>query len=626
MSSASRADFVVVADTFRRTWRQLVAASVLFKVVALAVLAPLAGLLLRFVVSASGGAAVADEEILFFMLSPAGLFGLLLFAAVTLAIVALQQACLMTVAFADAQDGRRIGARTALFYAMSRATSVLLLTARISGAALLIAAPFLALGGGVYVWFLTEFDINFYLSERPPELWLAGALIGVILLPLSVVLAARAVVWLVSLPTLLFEPVSSRQALRLAAQRVRGHKREGATVLAIWAIVAALLSSVATALVAGFGRAATPWAMGSMSLMLTLAALVMTLWFVSGQTVTFINGAGFALLVIAFYRRVVAADAAAVHRRQELRQLDDARRERWSGGVVVSVPVIALLAGVAVTAIAVNGLSAPSDAQITAHRGAATWAPENTLASVQRALDDGADWVEIDVQESADGRIVVVHDSDFMKLAGVPTKVWEATYDEIRQIDIGSSFSPEFAGQRVPTLEDVLERARGRAGVNIELKYYGHDQRLEQRVVRIVETLGMEEQVVVMSLKYGAVQQMRSLRPEWTLGLLTAVAIGDLTRLDADFLAVNTGLATRALVHDAHAAGKEVFVWTVNDPVTAYAMISRGVDGIITDDPAMGIRVREAYNGLDGLQRLLVGVALMIGAFDLDDEEPAEIG
>jgi glycerophosphoryl diester phosphodiesterase len=138
--------------------------------------------------------------------------------------------------------------------------------------------------------------------------------------------------------------------------------------------------------------------------------------------------------------------------------------------------------------------------------------------------------------------------------------------------------------------------------------------------------MGMQDQIVVMSLKYDAVQKVRSLRPDWTLGLLTAVAIGDLTRLDADFLAVNTGLASRTFVRNAHAAGKEVLVWTVNDPLTAYAMISRGVDGIITDDPAMGRRVLAFYDELNGVERLLAEVAILIGAVELDDEEPEEIG
>jgi len=464
------------------------------------------------------------------------------------------------------------------------------------------------------------------MSQTPRAWWTAVALIGSILAVLVSVLVYRALGWLVSLPTLMFERVSPREALRRASERVHGRRREAAAVLVGWGLSALFLSWFSAAAIAWIGRTATPWAMGSIGLLVPLLSVVLVLWLVSGQVVTFINGAGFAVLVTALYRRGGAEDVGSGAWTEELEHLDEAAQWKVSRRAVIGALAFSLAAGIGFAAFAVHGLSGDSDAQITAHRGAAMWAPENTLASMQRALDDGTDWVEIDVQESADGRVVVVHDSDFMKLAGVPTKVWEATYDELLQIDIGSSFAPEFSDQRTPTLEQVLELARDRAGVNIELKYYGHDQSLEQRVVDIVESMGMQDQVVVMSLKYDAVQKVRALRPDWTLGLLTAVAIGDLTRLDADFLAVNTGLASRSFIKRAHAAGKEVLVWTVNDSLTAYAMISRGADGIITDDPAMGRRVLAFYDDLNGVERLLAEVAILIGAVEIDDDEPEEIG
>jgi len=612
-------------SNFRRTWPQLAVTAILYKVVAFAVLTPLLGLLLRLLVSTSGSSVVADEEILFFLLRPLGLAGLVVFGGVSLAIVALEQACLMVVAF-GAAHGRRVQPRAALYYVKSRWRSVLSLAARITARALLISAPFLAAAGAVYLWLLTEFDINFYLSQKPREWWIAVALMGSILALLVAVLVYRALGWLMSLPMLMFEQVSPREALRRASGRVRGQRREAAVVLVGWGASALFLSWSSAAAIAWIGRTATPWAMGSMSLLVPLVFVLLVLWLVSGQVVTFVNGAGFAVLVTAFYRRGALDAEGPGSWRGEIEHLDEASPWKVSRRAVVGALTFALAAGVGFAAFAVHGLSGDSDAQITAHRGASMWAPENTLAAVQRALDDGADWVEIDVQESVDGRVVVVHDSDFMKLAGVPTKVWEATYDELLQIDIGSSFAPEFSDQRTPTLDQVLELARDRGGVNIELKYYGHDESLEQRVVDIVEAMGMQDQVVVMSLKYDAVLKVRAMRPDWTLGLLTAVAIGDLTRLDADFLAVNTGLASRTLLRNAHASGKEVLVWTVNDPLTAYAMISRGVDGVITDDPAMVRRVLAFYDDLNGVERLLAEVAILIGTVELDDEEPEEIG
>jgi hypothetical protein len=84
---------------------------------------------------------------------------------------------------------------------------------------------------------------------------------------------------------------------------------------------------------------------------------------------------------------------------------------------------------------------------------------------MRQAIEDGADWLEIDVQESADGEVIVIHDSDFMKLAGVDLKVWDGPLDQIREIDVGSWFDPRFSAERVPTLAEVLELARGKARV-----------------------------------------------------------------------------------------------------------------------------------------------------------------
>ena len=613
------------AADFRRVWTQLALIAIIYKIVSFALLAPLFGALLRAVVVTSGNSVVADEEILFFLLGPLGLLGLVAIGAVWLAIVAFQQACFIVIAFAARHD-RPAGYRAALRYVVVRWRPVLGLAARVTGRALLVAAPFIALGGVVYAWLLTEFDINYYISQKPPEFVLGAALIGALAASMAAALAYRAFAWLYSLPILLFEPVGPAEALRVASERVAGRRRRAAILLAVWGAAAVALSTSSTSVVVWLGRHGAPLAAGSPALAVFLVATILFLWVAVGQISTFVNGSTLALLVAGVYGGTPEGHGSAAPWRGELERSRDRILPRFSPGAILALLGIGFVVALGASFFFLQGLGEASDVQITAHRGAAMWAPENTLASVQRAIDDGTDWVEIDVQETADGRVVVVHDSDFMKLAGVDLRVWEATYDDLRGIDIGSSFAPEFADQRVPALEDVLALCRDRAGLNIELKYYGHDQQLEQRVIDIVEAMEMESQVVVMSLKYEAVQKMRSLRADWTLGLLTAVAVGDLTRRDADFLAVNTGIATPSFVRAAHGAGKEVLVWTVNDPTTVFAMISRGVDGIITDDPAMAKRTVAFFNEMTGVERLMAELAILIGAVELDDDEPEEIG
>ena len=149
------------------------------------------------------------------------------------------------------------------------------------------------------------------------------------------------------------------------------------------------------------------------------------------------------------------------------------------------------------------------------------------MAAIEHGIEAGADWIEIDVQETADGKIAVIHDSDFMKIAGVDLKIWDATTQDLSQIDIGSRFDAAYAGERTPMLRDVLEQVRDRALLLIELKYYGHDVDLERRVAELVDAAGMGDQVAVMSLKYPAVQKMQALRPDWTTGVLVATGEAD---------------------------------------------------------------------------------------------------
>ena len=235
-------------------------------------------------------------------------------------------------------------------------------------------------------------------------------------------------------------------------------------------------------------------------------------------------------------------------------------------------------------------------------------------ALVERAVELQADWVEIDVQETVDGEVVVMHDSDFMKLSNQDLKIWDATLSEVQELDIGSWFAPEFSDERVPTLAEVLQACKGNLKVNIELKYYGHADKLEQRVADIVEAHGMVDDVAVMSLKMDGIRKMRSLRPTWKIGLLMSVAAGGLDKIDADFLAVNAGFARGSFIENAHAAGKEVYVWTVNDAPTMSAMMSRGVDGILTDRPALARQVLEQRATMTPLQRLLLELASLLGA------------
>jgi glycerophosphoryl diester phosphodiesterase len=568
---------------------------------------------IRVIVSTSGNPALADTDILFFFLSPMGLVALIALSALSLTIVGLEQACLMTIGL-GAVEGKRVRLWDALVYGAREAGRIVKLTMWVAGTVLLLSAPFLVAGGLVYRALLTEFDINYYLSETPRAFWIAAPVIGVIGIVLAIVLVRVLTGWALALPILLFEGASAREALSFSKERVHGSRWLVGVTLVGWFLGTIVLSSLALGVVSLVGRLVVSTLSGSVSLLVLAAGGLLVVWAAVNLMVTLVTAAMFALLVVRLFDSLDGGGDRRTNDRWV--SVSSAAGETWrvpKKALPIVLIVLAVAAGL-VTKALLNEVRRDREVLITAHRGAAGAAPENTLASVERAIADGTDFVEIDVQETADGEVVVIHDRDLMKVGGTNLPIHASTYEQLRAVDIGSWFAPEFEAERLPKLAQVLELCKGKAHVDIELKYYGFDQRLEERVVEIVEAAGMESEIVVMSLKYEGIQKIRALRPGWTYGLLTATALGDLTRVDADFLAVHASLATPAFVRRAHRRGKQVFVWTVNDPVEMWKMMNRGVDSLITDEPALARAVLTRRRAMNAVERLMVELSLWFGA------------
>jgi len=191
-----------------------------------------------------------------------------------------------------------------------------------------------------------------------------------------------------------------------------------------------------------------------------------------------------------------------------------------------------------------------------------------------------------------------------------PRRVADLTAAEIATIDIGRKYGPQFAGERAPTLKQVIDLARGRIRINIELKYNVPDPDLAPAVVDLLRREDFIDQVVITSLDYAALKQVKSLEPRLETGHIVTAAVGNVLRTEADFLSLNSAKATARLVRRARAGGKDVAAWTVNDPEVMLRMIERGVDNIITDDPALLVRVMKERKALDKAE--ILGLRLRV--------------
>lgn len=239
--------------------------------------------------------------------------------------------------------------------------------------------------------------------------------------------------------------------------------------------------------------------------------------------------------------------------------------------------------------------------EITGHRGAAADYPENTMAAFRGAKELGADWVELDVQQSKDGQIFVMHDSDFVRTVGLGKKPWELNYDEIAKLDAGSFFHFRFAKEKPPLLAEVLEVAKeNNLRLNIELKPTGHEVDFEKKMVDLINQYDCAGRVVVASLNYQVLENVKKYDSNIATVYVMVVAQGDFAGLPyADGFSIEYSNITPNLVENIHKEGKEVSVWLLNSDRAIYWAAKAGADNLITNKISFAREVVEKMNESD---------------------------
>jgi glycerophosphoryl diester phosphodiesterase len=226
--------------------------------------------------------------------------------------------------------------------------------------------------------------------------------------------------------------------------------------------------------------------------------------------------------------------------------------------------------------------------EVTAHRGYSAAYPENTIPAFKGAIQVGADWAELDVQQTADGEVIVMHDSNLKRTTGLDKEVWQVTWDEIKDLDNGSWFDKKYQTVRIPTLEEVLKVCRGKIHLNIEIKPSGHDKDLEEQVAKLLKKYHMRDTCVVSSLKYDSLRKIKEADDSIETAYITSVSYGNFTDLEyADGYSVESTLLSKSFVNKAQKAGKQIYVWTVNSEERLEKVVGMGIDNVITDDPVM---------------------------------------
>ena len=202
------------------------------------------------------------------------------------------------------------------------------------------------------------------------------------------------------------------------------------------------------------------------------------------------------------------------------------------------------------------------------------------------------------MQETKDGVVILMHDTSLRRTARSRARVGDVTYAQLLDMEVGSWFSPHFAGERIPTLEEALKLCKGKINLNIELKVgksSAVNEDLIQKVLELIDTYDMEDQCMISCTDQGMLARVRQQNANIKTGYILSFAYGMFYQVDyIDFYSMKSSFVNESTVRTLHSLGKEVHAWTVNSRSETERMKQLGVDNIITDNPVL---VREVVYG-----------------------------
>ena len=589
-----RSCFDRMASSVLGRMRSLIVLQFFLKIASVLLFSSAFGAFLGWLLSFDGSPAIGNTAMIGFAISPVGLASALLIPTAFLAIVYLEQACILCV-YAD-PTGQVI---RPILRAVAKLPQIMQLAAIQTAMMLGITVPFLLIAACTYWTLLSDADINFYLTYWPPKFWLAVGM-GIVLAVFASILQLLIVFrWFLSLPWLLIGNLSPIESLRRSAQERIARPTVWRSML-VWLFVRIACSIVGLLSIGCLTYIAVNL-MGhhrSTSLVVTTSLLLMhsviasglssidQCWHVAGKWQAY---------------RWIGAHSDEFSENEAKAAVS--RRRATVFGLIVVFTVLVL--GFVSFQQALS-LSDQHDVQVVAHRAGAIRAPENSLSALRLAIEEGADAAEIDVQLSRDGTIFVIHDRDLMRLASTPLEVAKATDVELRAVPIGLKHRPAFPDERLATLDEFLEQARSKIRLSIELKYYGWNESLAVKVVELLRSKEMLDQCEIISLEYRALEQVRALEPKIARGYLVSTSLGDITKLNAQLLSVSQSEFTAELRRKASSRKIKVAVWTIDSPETMFQLMVKGADQIVTNDPVAAVAVAQEYADLNDVELFLV--------------------
>ena len=565
-------------------WKSLAGFEILYKLASVIVFVPLLLGAFNLTMRLTGYPYLTLENVIPFILKPLTLFMLVLILLLA-AIYAMIDISAVVFALDQSRQGRRVSLGQIIRFAIKNSLRIWTPKNVLLVPVVLLLLPFVHIGlasGFLTSISIPEFILDFIRANR-----VLSALFGAAVIALTVI----SVRWIYAFFYFTLEGCSFRDARKKSIALGRGKRvRDFLQLIAMQAGFALiymifLLAAVTLAGLIGklfSGVFLLKW-IGSTAVWLTI---VLVLAIIAALAIPI----GYGCIGIFYYRRKAETGEPVIHTEAPETEQNPRFRPLWRAvRIAVSCLIIAvsLFWGYLLAAGKINPqIEYLRTMEVTAHRGASAFYPENTMAAFRGAKELGADWIELDVQQSKDGQIFVLHDTNLKRTTGVDANTWEMTYAEIAKLDAGSFFDADFAGEKIPLLSEVIDFAKENGmKLNIELKPTGHETGFEQCVVDEIKNAAFTDSCVITSQVYEVLEHVKAYDDSVTTVYVMSLAYGDINQLTAaDHFSVEASNATKSMISQVHNAGKSLYVWTVNTEESIKKMIRLNVDNIITDN------------------------------------------
>lgn len=584
-------EYKAMLSDFRWSYMRFIKYQLITKFLIGIIMVPAFKIILSYILRSQGRTSVYNGLLLKYLVTPQGVVSIIVTLLLAISVVLIELGGLIIISHQVYNKEKESRYDTIVLAALKHFKNLLGVGGLLILFYVLILTPWLDIGYQTSL--ITTIEIPGFILDYIGQndlLWVFHGVLFVILIVLSIL-------WGFSLHLIMFHNMPALKAIKLSKQMVVTHwkKLMGLTIgVNVLLLLLAVVFFIVICMI-GVG----------VLLVFDIRADIPDVIFAGfvGLIVVYIFAVSFIVLPIEvhLFTRLYygISERTAKPLNLKSKKMHTSKLDTWlSKPKVITSMIIAgmLIATVITTVILYDMDEVTIDVHVTAHRGSSVNAPENTLAAIKVAMAHEADFVEIDVQRTKDHQLILLHDRSFKRTTGVAGLPAEMTLEEIKKLDAGSWFDEAYAGEKVPTLQEVIALTKGHIGLNIELKGKGDDEKFIRQVIHTIKENNLMESCVVTSLDYNMIQRVEALEPQIKTGYIMYVALGDLQDIHVDFYSVEMTNVNEKFIAKAHLLGREVHVWTVNNKSDMEAMVLLGVDNIITDYDAVLREIIERLN------------------------------